>query len=185
MPPARSRNTGRSPTRPKRASGISPPLPSGRLSWRKSTSGSATPISPRRNLANAEAQSRSDLTAAETAARAVADDAGWRRDVELAHGRLADVLRAKGDLDGAAAEERTRIDLAGDLVKLDPTNADWQRDLALGWAGLGQIATARHDAATATDMFAHCAAIPIKSGADPRDEIARDPAAICRAGEPH
>jgi tetratricopeptide (TPR) repeat protein len=136
------------------------------------------------DLSEAEGSYRAALRTAEGVTRVADGDTSWQRDIELAHGRLGGVLRAKGDLAGAAAEYHAQIDLANRLVQRDASNADWQRDLALAWAGLGAIAAARHAGDEAAAAFARCAATPVVSALDPRDELARDPREGCRNGAP-
>jgi tetratricopeptide (TPR) repeat protein len=135
-----------------------------------------------KDFAGAETHYRDALSIAEKVTAAVGEDAEWRRNVELAHGRLGMALRGKGDGEGAAAEFRTQIRLAEDLVKLAPLDADWQRDLALGLADLGATLADRQDQVGAADAFQRCAAVPIKTAIDPRDELAHDPRDECRAG---
>ena len=58
-------------------------------------------------------------------------NAGWQRDLAVAHSRVGDVLQSQGKLEGARAAFDAYLTISRRLAEQDPSNAGWQRGLAL------------------------------------------------------
>jgi tetratricopeptide (TPR) repeat protein len=79
-------------------------------------------------------------------------NAGWQRDLAVAHAKVGDILQTQGRLDEALAAFREAFAIFQRLASLDPSNADWQRELGVTHDRVGDIVQAqgRLDEALAT-----------------------------------
>src|SRR5258707_11412988 len=66
-------------------------------------------------------------------------NAGWQRDLALAHSKVGDVLKTQGKLEAAQAAFGEDLAISRRLAEQDPSNADWQRDLALAHSKVGGL----------------------------------------------
>jgi tetratricopeptide (TPR) repeat protein len=85
--------------------------------------------------------------------RADPGNAGWRRDLSVAYGKVGDVLKAQGDLAGALKSYRDGLDIRDRLTKSDPGNASWQRDLSLSYEEVGDVLKVQGDLAGALKSY--------------------------------
>jgi hypothetical protein len=65
----------------------------------------------------------------ERSAAAYPKDAGWQREIAVAHQRLGDVLQEQADFAGAREAYRASVAIMERLAAADPKNPAWQRDL--------------------------------------------------------
>jgi Flp pilus assembly protein TadD len=65
-------------------------------------------------------------------------NAGWQRDLAVAHAKVGDIVQAQGRLDEALATFREAFAISQRLASTEPSNANWQRDLAIAHSSLGQ-----------------------------------------------
>ena len=82
----------------------------------------------------------------------------WARPEEArkradAHDNIAEVLKARGDLDGALVEYRAGEAIRARLVRLDPDNQTRQHDLSLSYDRIGWLHRARGDLDGALAQF--------------------------------
>ncbi len=96
-------------------------------------------------------------------------NAGWQRDLSVAHNKIGDVLVAQGNLAHQALESyRASLDIAERLAGADPGNAGWQRDLSVSHNKIGDVLRAQGNLAQALESYR--AALDIRerlAGADP------------------
>ena len=82
-------------------------------------------------LAEAQAAFAEDLRISRVLAELDPGNAGWQRDLAVAHSRVGDVLLAQGKLAEAQAAFGEYLRIYRALAELDPGNAGWQRGLAV------------------------------------------------------
>ena len=104
-------------------------------------------------------------------------------DDEVAHGaadrarlvaldQQGDILRAKGDLEGALKCYRDGLGIARELAKQDPDNADWQRNLSLSYLNIGDLQSAQGNLAGALKSYRDSLAIAEKlARQDPGNDL--------------
>ena len=71
------------------------------------------------------------------------DNAGWRRDLGVAHNRVGLVLRAQGELQKALAEYETYKRIMQELTARDRDNGDWRRELSISYTNVGAVLEAQ------------------------------------------
>lgn len=81
-------------------------------------------------------------------------NAGWQRELAVAHSRVGDLTQALGDLVGAEAAFAESVAIYRRLVDLDPTHSGWQRELAVAHSKVGDLAEAGGDLTGAQAAFA-------------------------------
>jgi tetratricopeptide (TPR) repeat protein len=78
-------------------------------------------------------------------------NAGWQRDLAVAHARVGDVLQAQGKLEEAQAAFGEYLAISRRLAAQDPSNAGWQRDLAVAYLRIARLES---------ELKSHTAALP-------------------------
>jgi hypothetical protein len=66
-------------------------------------------------------------------------NAGWQRDLAVAHSRVGDVLQAQGRLEEAQASYAEYLKISRRLAEQDPSNVGWQRGLAVAHSRVGDV----------------------------------------------
>jgi hypothetical protein len=74
---------------------------------------------------------RSELAITARSAAASPKNAGWQREIAVAHEKLGDVLRAQDNVVGAREAYRTSTTIMERLAAADSKNVAWQRELAV------------------------------------------------------
>jgi tetratricopeptide (TPR) repeat protein len=69
-------------------------------------------------------------------------NAGWQRDLAVAHSRVGGILEAQGRLEPAQAAFEQSLTISRRLAEQDPSNTGWQHDLAVACLRAGRIAAA-------------------------------------------
>ena len=82
---------------------------------------------------------RRSLAIAEALAKRDPDNAGWQRDLSVAHDRVGEVLERKGDLDGTLASFRAGLALAEAIARRDPECVEWQWDVSASLDRIGDV----------------------------------------------
>ena len=95
------------------------------------------------HLAEAEASFEEYLAICRRLAELDPSNAGWQRDLAVAHSRVGGVHGARGRLAEAEASFEEYLAICRRLAELDPTNAGWQRDLAVAHNGVGGVLQAQ------------------------------------------
>ena len=75
----------------------------------------------------------------ERLAQADPGNAGWQRELSVAHNNIGDVLRAQGNLPAALDAYNASLAIAERLARADPGHAGWQRALAICNERLGDM----------------------------------------------
>jgi predicted negative regulator of RcsB-dependent stress response len=70
-------------------------------------------------------------------------NAGWQRDLAVAHSRVGDVLKAQGKLEAARKAFGEGLAISRRLAEQDPNNTGWQRDLAVAHSRVGEVLQAQ------------------------------------------
>jgi len=70
-------------------------------------------------------------------------NAGWQREMAVAHSRVGGVLQAQGRLEAAQAAFEQSLSISRRLVEQDPSNAGWQRELAVAQSRVGGVLEAQ------------------------------------------
>jgi tetratricopeptide repeat protein len=70
-------------------------------------------------------------------------NAGWQRELAVAHRRVGDVLEAQGRLEAAQAAVYQSLAISRRLAEQDPSNAGWQRGLAVAHNRVGDVLQAQ------------------------------------------
>jgi Flp pilus assembly protein TadD len=70
-------------------------------------------------------------------------NAGWQRDLAVAHSKVGGVLEAQGKLEQAQAAFAECLAISRRLAEQDPSNAGWQRDLAIAHSRVGGVLEAQ------------------------------------------
>jgi tetratricopeptide (TPR) repeat protein len=86
-------------------------------------------------------------------------NAGWQRELAVAHSRVGDVLQAQGKLGEAQAAFAENLAISRRLAEQDPSNAGWQRELALAHSRVGDVLQAQGKLGEAQAAFAENLAI--------------------------
>ena len=71
------------------------------------------------------------------------DNAGWRRDLSVAHNCVGGVLQAQGRLQEALAEYEAYKRIMQELTARDPDNAGWRRELSVSHNYVGGVLQAQ------------------------------------------
>ena len=90
-------------------------------------------------LDDALAAFRETLRISEKLAEQDATNAGWQRELAVAHSRVGGIYEAQGRLDDALAAFREDLRIMQKLAEQDTTNAGWQRHLAVSHSRVGGI----------------------------------------------
>ena len=105
----------------------------------------------------------------------------WNGDVAIFHGRIADVLDDRGDLDGALAEERLALERRAALVKRDPGNASWVYQHYASRFGIVLLMKKKGDVAGAlAELRAALPTIEKLAAQDPKDAATQRALAVGR-----
>ncbi len=107
-------------------------------------------------LAEAQAAFAEDLRISRVLAELDPGNAGWQRDLAVAHSRVGDVLLAQGKLAEAQAAFGEYLRIYRALAELDPGNAGWQRGLAVAHSNVGDVLQEQGKLAEAQAAFAEC-----------------------------
>ncbi len=86
-------------------------------------------------------------------------NAGWRRNLAVAHSRMGGVLEAQGQLRAAEAAFAEALAISRRLAEQDPSNAGWQRSLAVAHSRMGGVLEAQGQLKAAEAAFAEDLAI--------------------------
>jgi len=86
-------------------------------------------------------------------------NAGWQRDLAVAHSRVGGVLQAQGKLGEAQAAFAEDLAIMRRLAEQDPSNAGWQRELAGAHSWVGDVLQAQDKLGEAQAAFAEDLAI--------------------------
>ena len=81
-------------------------------------------------LDDALAAFREDLAISQRLALADASNAGWQRDLAIAHSRLGQALQGMGNEEKAQFSFRSAVETMERAVAMSPGNVGWQQDLA-------------------------------------------------------
>jgi hypothetical protein len=84
---------------------------------------------------------RANLASVEQSAALTPKNAGWQREIAVAHDSLGDVLRAQGDLSGAHEAYQASLTIMERLSAQDPKNAAWQREFAIASRKIREMST--------------------------------------------
>jgi tetratricopeptide (TPR) repeat protein len=103
---------------------------------------------------------RENLAISERMAELDPSDAGWQRELAMAHGQVGDVLLMQGDLTRAEREYSNCSSILRRLVNSDPLHAVWQSDLSTTLASVGFVLEAQGRLTEA--QAAHEAALAIR-----------------------
>ncbi|MGH8566546.1 MAG: hypothetical protein ACREXU_00645 [Gammaproteobacteria bacterium] len=95
------------------------------------------------NLEEAQAALGEYLSISRRLAEQDPSNAGWQRELAVAHSRVGDVLQAQGKLEGAQAAFGEYLTISRRLSEQDPSNAGWQRDLAVAHSRVGDVLQAQ------------------------------------------
>ena len=87
------------------------------------------------------------------------NNAGWQRELAVAHNRVGGVLKAQGKLGEAQAAFAEALAISRRLAEQDPSNAGWQRDLAVAHNCVGGVLQAQGKLDEAQAAFAEALAI--------------------------
>ncbi|GAB6039967.1 tetratricopeptide repeat protein [Endothiovibrio diazotrophicus] len=80
-------------------------------------------------------------------------NAGWQRDLAVAHSRVGGVLEAQGKLAEAQQAFGEDLSISRRLAEQDPGNVGWQWDLAVAHGRVGDVLQARGKLAEAQQAF--------------------------------
>jgi tetratricopeptide (TPR) repeat protein len=86
-------------------------------------------------------------------------NAGWQRELAVAHSRIGDVLRAQGKLAEAQTAFGEDLAISRRLAEQDPINVGWQHDLAVTHSKIGDVLRAQGKLAEAQAAFGEYLAI--------------------------
>ena len=84
-----------------------------------------------------------DLAISRRLAEQDPSNAGWQRELAVAHSRVGGVLQAQGRLEAAQAAFDQDLAISRRLAEQDPSNAGWQRDLAVAHSRVGGVLQAQ------------------------------------------
>jgi len=119
-------------------------------------------------LAEAQAAYAEFLAISRRLAAQDPDNAGWQRELAVAHSKVGDVLEAQGKLVEARAAFAEVLEISRRLAAQEPGNAGWQHDLAVAHSRVGGVLEAQGKLAEAQVAFAEYLAIS-------RRLVAQDP----------
>lgn len=123
-------------------------------------------LSLRRSLLDASRTVLTNLTATDPT------KTDWQRELSITHGKLSDVLREQGDLQGALTAIRDYHDGMQRLVAADSSNVSWRRDLEISRGMLGDMLRAQGDSNGALAAFCETLTAGQKlAAADPSDPV--------------
>ena len=80
-------------------------------------------------------------------------NAGWQRELAVAHGRMGGVLESQGNLTGALESFGEFLKISRRLAELDPGNAGWQGDLAVAHSKVGGVLESQGNLTGALESF--------------------------------
>ncbi len=80
-------------------------------------------------------------------------NAGWQRELAVAHGRMGGVLESQGNLTGALESFGEYLKISRRLAELDPGNAGWQRELAVAHSRVGGVLESQGNLTGALESF--------------------------------
>ncbi len=92
-------------------------------------------------------------------AKADPGNAGWQRDLSVAHIKIGDVLRAQGNLPAALESFRTSLAIRELLAKSAPGDAGFQSDIAVARTNIGDVLVAQGNLQAALAWFQAALAI--------------------------
>ena len=119
-------------------------------------------------LEAARAAYRENLVISRWLAESDPSNAGWQRELAVAHSRVGVVSQALGQLEGAQAAFAEDLAISRRLAEADPSNASWQRDLAVAHSRVGGVSRALGQWEAAQAAFAEDLAISCRlAEADP------------------
>ena len=110
-------------------------------------------------LAAAQAAFGEYLTISRRLAEQDPGNAGWQRELAMAHSRVGNVLQAQGKLAAAQAAFGETLAITRRLAEQNPGNAGWQRELAVAHNQVGNVLQAQGQLATAQAAFGEYLAI--------------------------
>ena len=104
-------------------------------------------------LEAARAAYRENLVISRWLAESDPSNAGWQRELAVAHSRVGVVSQALGQLEGAQAAFAEDLAISRRLAEADPSNASWQRDLAVAHSKIGDVSQAQGQLEAARAAF--------------------------------
>ena len=105
------------------------------------------------NLAAAQAAFEEYLAISRRLAEQDPGNAGWQRELGVAHSRVGDVLQAQGNLAAAQAAFEKDLAISRRLAEQDPGNAGWQQGLGVAHSRVGGVLQAQGNLAAAQAAF--------------------------------
>jgi tetratricopeptide (TPR) repeat protein len=104
-------------------------------------------------LAEAQSAYGEYLTISRRLAEQDPSNAGWQREVAVAHSRVGDVLAAQGKLAKAQSAYGEYLTISRRLAEQDPSNAGWQRGLEVAHSRVGDALAAQGKLAEAQSAY--------------------------------
>jgi len=121
-------------------------------------------------LAEAQVAFGEYLTISRRLAEQDPSNAGWQRDLAVAHSKMGGVLQAQGKLAEAQAAFGETLKISRRLAEQDPSNAGWQRGLAVAHSRVGDVLQAQGKLAEATKPYCDALTVIKKlTAADPHN----------------
>ncbi|AUB83351.1 tetratricopeptide repeat protein [Candidatus Thiodictyon syntrophicum] len=114
---------------------------------------------PRGQLTAAQAAFGESLAIIRRLAERDPSNAGWQRELAVAHSNVGDVLQAQGQLAAAQAAFGETLGIIRRRAEQDPGNTGWQRDLAVAHCRVGGVLQAQGELAAAQAAFGEYLAI--------------------------